>query len=182
MEFTLYYKGSLKSNGNREEKHKIRRFFHKQLKKLWTKEPWKEFSDSLRIDSKNTIIKKVSPFQFAPLVCKDFYFIAELKINLLRPEPTGSIVMNMGDIDNRLKTLLDSLKSPTEPGELPDNASPSKEEKPFFCLLEDDSLITAINIRTSQILIPNFPEKEVIILIDVEVKKIRTLMGGMEFS
>jgi hypothetical protein len=39
MEFRLFYRGLLKSNGGPAEKQTIRRWFHPQLKKLWTQEP-----------------------------------------------------------------------------------------------------------------------------------------------
>jgi hypothetical protein len=43
---------------------------------------------------------------------------------LLWPQPAGAIISQGGDIDNRLKTLFDSLKVPTERTALPPEATP----------------------------------------------------------
>ena len=39
MEFTLYYRGPLTSQGNALDKHCLRRHFHGQLKELWSHPP-----------------------------------------------------------------------------------------------------------------------------------------------
>lgn len=41
MEFTLFYRGELKSNGNSRYKQEIRRVIHSQMKNLWQLEPLK---------------------------------------------------------------------------------------------------------------------------------------------
>ena len=56
-----------------------------------------------------------------------------------------------GDIDNRVKTLLDALKMPST-GEIPPGASPGQDEDPLFCLLEDDSLVTRLSVEMDQLL------------------------------
>jgi hypothetical protein len=58
-----------------------------------------------------------------------------------------------GDIDNRLKTLLDELRIP-EAGENYSARQPAADEDPFFCLLEDDKLITRIAVETDDLLQP----------------------------
>ncbi len=49
--------------------------------------------------------------------------------------------MQGGYIDNRLKTLLDTLTMPSKPDRLPTSAEPSRAETLMFCILEDDNLI-----------------------------------------
>jgi hypothetical protein len=39
VEFTLYYRGPLKANGNPVHKHGLRQYFHKQVKELWNQPP-----------------------------------------------------------------------------------------------------------------------------------------------
>lgn len=79
--------------------------------------------------------------------------VAELDIIMLRPSPPGTIIGHGGDIDNRLKTLFDSLRLPTA-----DEIPPDKVEDlisaspPFFCLLKDDALITSVAVRTERLL------------------------------
>jgi hypothetical protein len=78
--------------------------------------------------------------------------IAELAITFLRPEPPGRIVTQCGDIDNRLKTLFDALRMPEEEKEIPKGDIPGGNENPFFCLLEDDNLITKVAVTTDRLL------------------------------
>ncbi len=131
MEFTLYYRGPLKaatsSKRRRDEKHELRKRFHEQLKELWNQVPLsrhREFLNpshnmvtNLRKDEERiylstdnlTLLHDVGAFQFAPTVSSRLDMVADLTITLLRPEPPGQIVTQSGDIDNRLKTLLDAL-------------------------------------------------------------------------
>jgi hypothetical protein len=92
-------------------------------------------------------------FDFVPLVSVETDSIAELSLTLLRPEAPGKLLTQGGDIDNRLKTLFDALSMPQQANALPDGASPSDGETPFFCLLENDNLVTAVQVRTEQLLV-----------------------------
>lgn len=52
-----------------------------------------------------------------------------------------------GDLDNQLKTLLDALRQPHATRELPTpDETPDEGEDPFFCLLEDDQLVTRVDL------------------------------------
>jgi len=152
MEFYLTYQGPLKSNGNTTHKHAIREYFKPQIQKLWKIPPLDSHTDYLDIsskkDCKNNIIKEVSGIYFAPLITSKLSLLCQLDILLLWPEEPGKIIGNGGDIDNRLKTLFDALACPT-----PEQIEKLKKnrtsfDKPYFCLLEDDKLITSINIKT----------------------------------
>jgi hypothetical protein len=106
--------------------------------------------------------------------------VASLEIVMLRPEPEGRIFVRSGDIDNRLKTHLDALKVPNETAALPDNIPPSSDETPFFCLLEDDSLITNVDIQTAHWLEPDVQDSdEVVLLLRVRTKPTRVTWGNM---
>jgi len=99
--------------------------------------------------------------------------VAGLKIPLLRPKPTGKIVTQSGDIDNRLKTLLDALKMP-DPGSLPRGASPNSDESPFFCLLQDDNLITSLDVTTDRLLDSSSTiHYDLLLLVHVQTKIVR---------
>src|SRR5439155_15756508 len=127
MEFTLYYRGDLSSNGSRKEKHALRVHFSGQLHELWGHKDGRPslFFRALPELSRDSFSKAVGPLRFAPLVTKGQY--AELEITLLRPEAPGSIISKGGDIDNRIKTLLDGLRVPASPDELPDNVQPGDD-------------------------------------------------------
>ncbi len=66
--------------------------------------------------------------------------------------------------------LLDALKVPNGPGALPKDAFPAADEDPFFCLLEDDNLVTGLNIKTNHLLEANIPLSDVLLLIHVRTK------------
>ena len=181
MKFSLYYRGPLKSNGGPKEKHMIRRSFHPQLKTLWSQEPLSHFTGFYESsNAEDSIARRVGLFKFVPLVCQAFHLVTSIHITLLRSEPPGSIVTQGGDIDNRLKTLLDSLKIPSEPGALHPDEKPDSAEEIFFCLLEDDNLITELSVNTKQLLEPTRARGEVITILDIETIKTGTLLGGME--
>ena len=69
-----------------------------------------------------------------------------------------------------MKTLLDGLRVPRGAmegrAELPQEPDPL----PFFCLLEDDSLVTKVSVESEQLLRPAKPD-EVVAIISVHVKK-----------
>jgi len=99
---------------------------------------------------------QLSGFIFLPLVGSIFGgtdTTCAIDILFLRRDEPGKIVSGGGDIDNRLKTLLDALKMP-QAGELPPQVTPAVGESPFFCLVEDDRLITEIKVTTDRLLTP----------------------------
>src|SRR6185437_9442927 len=105
--------------------------------------------------------------------------VAELSITFLRPEPPGSLVTQGGDIDNRLKTLFDALRMPKDISELPPGDAPAEGETPFFCLLEDDNLITKIAVNTDRLLKPPPKPSHVVLLIHVTTKPTRLIWANI---
>jgi hypothetical protein len=105
-------------------------------------------------------------------------YTANSNITILRPEPPGAIITQSGDIDNRLKTLFDGLKIPTI-GELPSGDGPMSGETPFYCLLEDDNLITRISVTTERLLEPSKDTAYVELLIRVKTKPTRVTLGNL---
>ena len=184
MEFTLHYRGDLKPNRGPKDKQSLRRHFHAQLAVLWQQIPLnekKKLLDKEPAKGEVSIIKSVNGFDFAPLVNEKLNLIAELKITLLRPEPPGSIITQAGDIDNRLKTLFDALKVPTEPSAIPSDEAPKEGETPFYCLLEDDNLITKVSVETDRLLYKCRSSSEVEMLIHVTTKATKLSWANMGF-
>jgi hypothetical protein len=122
------------------------------------------------------VLRSIGGFTFAPLVSAKIHFVAEIEILMLRPEAPGAIITQGGDIDNRIKTLLDSLKVP-EPNALPPGATPLPDQSPFFCLLEDDNLVTKLSVNTDRLLEPVQNASEVVLLIHVNTKALSVLAG-----
>lgn len=99
--------------------------------------------------------------RFVPLVSSAGGFTCSLDILFLRRDNPGGLIVkgkDGGDIDNRIKVLFDGLKMPetmSDLGGLP------LEENPFYCLLEDDSLITSVNVITDRLLVEKGAEEKV---------------------
>jgi hypothetical protein len=177
MEFILYYRGPLKANGSPGDKHKLREHFHYQLLELWKRKPLLEIKDEALDPNPNapsyncpSFVKKVGGKLFVPLVNQTLAWIAELDIMLLRPEDPGNIITKGGDIDNRIKTLLDALKIPDE-----NQVNSTKDLytiiEPLHCLLEDDALVTQLAVSTHRLLENTSNNSEVILIINVNTKK-----------
>ncbi len=162
--FTLAYSGIIKSSGNRSKrlnKHQIREALHPQLRDLWSKEPYRSFLETHRPGNSH----RLSGFEFVPMVTEKDQMFAELDIVLLSAGRKGVV----GDIDGRLKTILDALRKPHSKEELPDNVeNPEEGSDPFFCLLEDDALVQSLNVRTDALLGP-VEEDESFLMIKVSV-------------
>lgn len=181
MRFTLYYRGLLTSNGGPKEKHELRRHFHRQLKELWTHKPLSDFVQSMldkdQPEQSLNVRRNIGAFDFAPLVCEKVSLLAELNITMFRPHAPGKLVGMGGDLDNRIKTLLDALKIPSEKDAIPKDAEPSSDESPFFCLLEDDKLITTLKVGTERLLEPGLKSNEVILLVEVTTRQVDVNVG-----
>lgn len=174
MEFTLLYDGPLKANGTTKQKQEIRRSFHPQLKTLWQQLPLKGLQTKLlKEEPKNgeiSILRKVGKFTYVPLVSEKLNLTAELNITFLRPEAPGSLITQGGDIDNRLKTLFDGLRMAKVDSEIPNGDEPTSDEDPFYCVLEDDSLITKVSVLTDRLLQPTPTENHVHLIVGVKTK------------
>jgi hypothetical protein len=184
MEFRLTYRGPLKSKKSmsREDTHKLRCHFHEQLVILWgTKalDGAREYLDPARKKDNINLIQNVGAFQFAPLVSQaaGWNTVAELQILFLRPSDPGQLIGHEGDLDNRLKSLFDGLRMPSGVSELPDNAQPGPNETPFFCLLQDDALVTGFSVVTDRLLIP-VGRNEVDLTIHARVMATKKSMGN----
>ena len=186
MRFVLTYRGLLPPSGDAKDKHLIRKDFHPQLKRQWEVEPslpeWKvseafHKEDEARMKAECSFPRGLEftrgPFCFVPLVTKHLCLVCSLDVTMLRPEEPGQILRHGGDIDNRMKTLFDSLRMPTAESEV-SGLCPDANETPFYCLLEDDSLVTSLQVKTERLLRPTgTPESQVELLIAVSVRPTR---------
>ena len=156
IDFTLTYEGPIPSGSNAArvvEKQAIRRQFHPQLARWW--ETGALAATLAEIRKNRTIWDKFifcrlaadTGFTFVPLVIRDLKLVCSLDILFLRPEG-DPLVKNDGDLDNRLKVIFDALRMPHERVEIPNGDQPADNERPYFyCLVEDDSLITGVSVE-----------------------------------
>jgi len=127
-----------------------------------------------------SLLKDVEGKYFVPLVCKKLDLVAELNITMLRTDAPGNIISQGGDIDNRIKTLLDALSVPDT-----NQVKKFKEDctilNPVNCLLEDDSLITKLSISTSRLLNRFENNSDVILLIGVTTQRVIQTVHNLSF-
>jgi len=185
LQLRLTYEGLLlgasRTNTRAAHKHDIRRCFHKQLKRFWDVHP---FLGKMSLQDANQPSKHyaILPFlekryerhgyHFIPLVTDFFTLSCTINILLLRPDAPGSIVQS-GDLDNRLKTIFDALRIPANLEELGGNETPAEGERPFFCLLEDDRLVTQVAVETDTLLEPtgaSWQDNDARLIVKVELK------------
>jgi hypothetical protein len=93
------------------------------------------------------------------MISEDRGIACSLDILFLRRDPPGKIVSGGGDIDNRIKVLFDALRMPQACNEI--DGAPGVGEDPFFCLLEDDSLITRVSVTTDRLLLPKTDDEHI---------------------
>jgi len=172
MEFRLTYDGALMADGGgATHKHEIRKVFHKQLKHLWTIQPilqhWLKPNSAPPIRVEGNALQQsgksyleslgdnfnIGNYRFAPLATEAKLAIVSLDILFLRSGKPGSI-MKSADLDGRLKTLIDALRMPNQVNEVGEYTSPDEDEKPFYCLMEDDKLVGNIAITADVLLQP----------------------------
>ncbi len=98
-------------------------------------------------------------------------FGCKLHILILRRDEPRRVFTGSGDLDGRVKTLIDGLRMPRQPSEMEQQA-PSADENPFFCLLEDDRSILEFTVETDRLLVPlddNELESDVFAVVRVNV-------------
>jgi len=121
-------------------------------------------------------------FTFLPLASKHFHLVCELDILFLRVEEPGTLFTNRaGDLDNRLKVLFDALRLPKQ-SEIPPTAEPAADQDPFFCLLEDDSLITAFRVESERLLVQPEDSTRVQLVIRVTMRTRRVTLVTLELE
>jgi hypothetical protein len=177
MKFTLTYTGELPSLGNPRGPHKsapklpvvwaIRNEFAKQLEYVLNNHPARTSSNSTSSRAAYNILRspiKVGEFNFLPLVRPEFETVCGLKIKMMVNHEVGSLVTQAGDLDNRIKTLLDALRLPK--GNEFNGNGPAEDNCP--CLLHDDALVVSLKIEVQR-WFSGVPKTEKDVYLDIEV-------------
>jgi hypothetical protein len=154
MRLRLTYRGSLRSaqKANLPHIHDIRRSFHKQMKACWDYPPLSLTRGLIVTPAMQvTVIEARKGFLFAPLITSKLHLTTEIAVLFLRAADPGDLFPG-GDLDNRIKTLLDALRMPGKDEINSANLTPQADEEPFFCLLQDDALVTGLTVTTDRFL------------------------------
>jgi hypothetical protein len=105
---------------------------------------------------------------FRPLVRDSYALHCGLKIRFLRQEPPGKVYQG-GDLDGRIKTLVDALTMPQHIEQVLEKDG--TQLKPLHCLLEDDAMISGFEIESERLLGDQGNSKEwVKLMIEVDVR------------
>ncbi|MCZ8105617.1 MAG: hypothetical protein O9972_47985 [Burkholderiales bacterium] len=207
MQFRLTYSGPLLSTGNirarhtdprADAKHSIRQGFHKQLRRLWSVTP---FLRSGHRSGPSVLLRNDGPsvpgrdresvaerhqlhgWRFVPLVTRDLRIECKLDVLFLRDSVPGHVVRS-GDLDGRLKTLLDCLTLPL-PNQGYAGRARGEDEDPFHVLLENDDLVTKISVETDQLLdTPPRQDRQshAQLVIQVTLRPFDTGLDNLQFS
>lgn len=177
MEFRLVYKGSLPSNGSSQQKQALRREFHRQLRVLWKQRPLADHPAWLDEQDGSNLLHPVGGFCFSAFISTRICLMVELDVLLLRPQEPGRLLGHGGDLDNRMKTLFDSLRVPAA-SEIPNGDAPGPGEVPFHCVLEDDALISKVAI-TSDCLLSDTPKGHVELVLHFKTKATTGTWGNI---
>lgn len=184
MRFILTYRGPLSASGNRggrtPEKHALREHFAGQLDDLLRVPPlagrgyWDGSKPTLDLRA------EVGGHWFAPVLHQRLRTLAELHVLMLRAGPPGK-ALHSGDVDNRLKTLLDALRRPQQLSELPKHAAPCPLERPMPVLLDDDSLVSSVAVETERLLGARDPELvELVVTVNTRLQEV--IWGNLFFG
>jgi hypothetical protein len=171
----LTYEGPLPSrnaeSGNRI-KNQIRRTLHPQLVNFCRTDA--HFAFMVQLPGGGRPDFRIGGIRFLPVVMGTL--VCDLNIEVLRRDMPGSI-FNGGDLDGRLKTLLDGLRKPHSPDEMHGfDITGDPEQDQCFVLLADDSLITKVQIETHRLLRPlrdNESKTDVEVRIRAEIREER---------
>lgn len=194
MQFRLTYTGPLyavqDNDAKSRHKQEIRKVFHQQLKRLWEINPILQAHDKADFIKMHKTMQEhlaeeysYNGYNFIPLVVPELFLLCDIKVLFLRPEEPGSLIES-GDIDNRLKTIFDALRIPKTKGQLGGYDSPEADEKPFYCLLPEDRLISGVSVETDILLEANASPTihDSKLVITVNIKPYKATWGNMGFA
>ena len=171
MRFKLVYRGSLRATQRDPRpgtgvlakhwdlKHAMRRQFHRQLKRLWETRPFLINNQAMETPKPYHIatlaaVNVMPPWQFVPLVTDTLSLRTKIEISLLRSDHPHLNLWSYdgGDVDNRVKTIIDALRVPSAN----DGYAclvPGPGETPLYVLIEKDELFDAVCAETDHLLV-----------------------------
>jgi len=105
---------------------------------------------------------------FRPLVRESYALHCGLDILFLRQEQPGKVYQG-GDLDGRIKTIVDSLTMPQHLEQVIEKTT--TKAAPLYCLMEDDSLVSGVHVESERLLTDqNHPKDYVKLVIEVDVR------------
>ena len=135
----------------------MRRSFHHQLAKVRKSDPFNVLDREFFTNSARTIREQ----RFAPLYGKHVKVQIMLDLVLLTGTPERKSALSSGDLDNRLKRIIDALRMPSQADEVyEDPISPDT----CYCLMDDDSGVSSVSAKLGPFLGSNDPEESFVFI------------------
>lgn len=182
MKFRLVFEGPIppRKQTSLHAIHETRLKFAPQMEALWSFAPLAE--------EKQNWLKHPSPEQndyaileqrgssvFVPLISKRNDLRCELEVTFLRQQAPGQLIGDGGDIDNRVKTLLDALSVP--PPAQAGFFSQTGPSQPLYCLLQDDSLVTKLSVETDRLLRVTPDRFDLVAILQITIRATKVTWG-----
>jgi len=179
MDIVLTYRGRIPAKrSDREAVWAIRREFHTQLAKLWGKEPFsvlRRWEDSNFEAGAPHFTRHWRDQTFVPFLGEDVGVGANIDITLLTGMPAKKRVVSSGDLDNRIKRLIDALRVPKGEGEMVESLPADAR---WYCLLEDDDVVISVTARLGAYLASDDPA-EAFAFIRVRPSALRVTLSNL---
>lgn len=200
MRFHLIYHGKLPASANKAKPDDVRRIREEispQLEYLWhTHHALRSLSEQAAVKRPASGVTRLgtnlTPRELAehypseyeylagqihvrdkayiPVIRESLSLSCELSILFLRQEEAGRLVTQGGDLDGRIKCLLDALRMPS-PDE--QERSPPNLDR-IFCLMQGDELVSRLDVETDRLLFPQTTHQhEVHLTIEVSINVLK---------
>lgn len=182
MRFRLIFEGEIppRQQTNLGVINSIRETLVPQITALWRFPPLSEKWDWIRVPTENlldyAVVELRGSRMYIPIISKRCDLQCELDITFLRPQAPGQLVGDGGDIDNRVKTLLDALSVPP-PAQT--DMSTMGPFRPVYCLLQDDALVTKLSVETDRLLRPANNQFDLVAILQVTIRASKVTYGTL---
>jgi hypothetical protein len=153
LEIFLTYRGKIPAQrSDLSAVWEMRRSFHHQLTKIRNRDPFTLLDEPHYARA----VKLVGGQSFAPLYGGHVLVQVAIDIVLLTGTPPKKSVLSSGDLDNRLKRIIDALRMPSQSGEV--LSSPISPES-CICLMDDDSAVSKVHVQLGTYLASDDPSE-----------------------
>lgn len=151
MHITLTYKGPVQGNARKQsDVWRLRKSFHKQLYKLSLTNEFEYVEKYANQDTEKShpnIGIDVANSRYVPFITSKMKTRCSLYVRVFRGVRQYNPVLGNVDLDNRVKTLIDALRAPQQISETKESDGTVR-----YVLLEDDSLIDGITVKSGHYL------------------------------
>lgn len=170
MKLTLTYQGPLppKQRGVSPVKAVLRAAFHPQIKA--------QIAPRIVHGAAPNMTSAVNGHAFLSPSHATFQTAVELDVLLLAPHS-----IRAGDVDNRLKTLIDGLTRPANQQQLDGHVDPS-DGGPTYCLTDDDGLVKRIGLDSRRWYQPTLGENDALVVVTATIVLGDNFEAGSSFA